>query len=384
MLKMMSLVSILLVGVMLFSGCVMALYNPYCVGSISLILSFAATFALIIGGKKRGKNLLYITISVFIITLPICLFYFNRATLAIFFTNLLISPLMIAMLPVGYIATVLPVFNIFQNLLMYIMLLVVKTFASVKLFNITSAVPTLSLILGIYSFVVAFYCYTLYKKKGTAFAFCILSVVLIICHIINPVTPDGSVTVFADRDNVMHIKTETGKNILITSSPKKLYYYIEDNNLKSIDALVLTEYTADFDIDGIKKAYIPFVYDKKLKADYPVKYYENESFGMDDVIITPVSYMPYKSKVDEKRAVLLIETADKTILYEPYTNDELNEIHLSDINADIVVLKSNSNNFTNIKTAVGSGLQTDENVIYYDLRKCGSVQFVDNKINTLR
>ncbi len=367
---------------LMFSAGVMTIYNPFCVASASFLLSFLATFALIIGSKKKGKNLLYVTVSVFIITLPVCLFYFNRATFAMFFTNLIISPIMTVMLPLGYLMQGLPFLCYFQDILMRLCMLVIKTFASVGIFNISAAVPSVYILLALYIMAAAFYSLTLFKRKKLSYVLTILSVILILVDVACPVIPENSVTVFNNDENALHIKTKNDKDILITSDVGAVQYYIEDNNLNDIDALILTRFTDNIGLSCIKKVYVPYTPNEKLKGDFGIKYYDDIAFGIDDVVITPVSHLQYKKKVDDKKPVLLIETADISILFEPYKDEKLNEEFLKDIYADVVVLKYNG--FKNIKTAVGSGLQTDENVIYYDLTDSGSVTFYKNKTRTLR
>ncbi len=366
-----------------FSAVLLVVINPFYVQSVSFQLSYAATFAIIVTINKEGRHVLLTTVSVFLITLPLCMYYFNFASLAMFFTNLLVTPIVSILLPVGYLMQIFPFLRYFAGALIDIMLIIIEAFGSFDILNIKAAVPSVFIILVMYTAAGAFLSLVIFGRKRFA---AIMLVVSMSCFVAGCFKPDDYIKVFNDGDNVVHIKSLKGKNIICTAGYDNIESYVNKHYIECIDALILTKLPDNFDLKNIriKKLYLPEYNSREISGDFSIKYYDTEVIEIDGATITPVSFMPYKSKVDEKRPVLHISYGGKSILFEPYVNDELNKEYLSTVEADIVVLKDASAICKRAEFVIGSGLQPNENVIYYDTEKSGSIVFYDDKIKTLR
>jgi len=263
------------------------------------------------------------------------------------------------------------------------MLLVIEAFGSFEILNIKAAVPSIPLLVAMYSAIGGFLSIIIFGRRKTA---CVFVSVALLAFALGAVQPDSYVKVFNDGDNVVHIKSSKGKDIICTSGYDNIESYVNKMNIECIDALVLTKLPSNYDFKNIniKKIYAPKYDDKKISGNFSVKYYDTDVIIIDGVKITPVSFAPYRSKVDEKRPVLHINNGKKSILFEPYANYELNERYLSQLDADIVVLKHGASIKKPYEVVVGSGLQQTENMLYYDIEKCGSIIFYDDKTKTLR
>lgn len=370
---------------LMFSGAVIIVVNPYFAGDAGFLLSFFATFALVAGTKEKftfySLGLLFITL------MPLCFYYFNYVSFAMFFTSVVITPIITLLLPLGFISQVLPFISFITKPLLKLTILISDAFAHFDLFRIMAAVPSVYLIIALCLIVCAAYFAVLRYKKITA-----LVIALVLVFIVKDFTLSNNegpvVTVFENNGTVMHIVTDSGKNIIIcTDGFDSAENYITRNNIKLVDVLYFNNFqktiTTDNDNLVVAKVCMPKVAGEKCEGDFSFKYYHKDSIIVDGVKITPVSYMPYKSKVDHKKAVVTVSVSEHIYLVAPYKDNELNNEKLKGIKADVVVYdvpaQPDSLFIQNCgaQFVIGDCLQQNNNMLYlnYSTDICGSVTF---------
>lgn len=345
---------------LMFSAAVLTAVNPFCTLNAGFQLSYCATFAIILCITFGIKRISYITCAIFILMLPMCLYYFNFAALSVFFTNLICAPLVGMAVPLGFLGTLIPVFNKINGLILYIILLVSKAFARADFLRITAPVPSAGAICGLYTAAAGFFIYTLARKRRTAAAF--VSIGLILCIVCTGLQASPKVTVFNDGENVIHIKTQKGKNIICTADTDSAADYIEKNKITTIDIMFLTGFAEEVPAlpeTKILKLCMPKFHGKRAKSEYPVKYCKTSGVKIDETEITPIEYTPYASTKKGRRCALKISYNGAVIIFEPKSKTD----------GDIVIEKD--------KITVKNGLQHNKNMLYcdYDTEKCGAVTF---------
>lgn len=359
---------------LMLSAALLALINPYCTQNAGFQLSYAATFAIVLcvcAGKKRAS---YITLSVFLMLLPLCLYCYNFAALSVFFTNLLCMPLVAIAVPLGFAAQLIPALNYINKLILMLILTVARAFASLKALQFTAPAPSVTVICGMYLLTFAFFYVTAAKKKTVSAIAAMLGVIL--CFTGAYIQSASKITVFNDEANAVHIKTPHGKNIICTSDYKAAKGYIEKNCIKTVDVMVLTDFcenAEEIENTKILKLCMPKINGRRAQSAYPVKYYVYDKITIDKTSVIPLTYTPYRKTADKRRSVIEIDYRGKTIIFEP------NGAGLEEISADIAVYANDlqTDEKINAKYTVKNGLQQGENMLYcmYDTDKCGAVTF---------
>ncbi|MBQ2754135.1 MAG: ComEC/Rec2 family competence protein [Clostridia bacterium] len=369
---------------LMFSGAVLIVINPYFAVDAGFLLSFFATFALVAGLKEKFT---YYSLALLFITLmPLCFYYFNYVSFAMFFTSVIITPIVTLLLPLGFLSCLLPLVSILAKPLLKLTILISDAFAFFDIFRVNTVVPSVYVIIALCLVLCATYFAVLRYKKITLFA--IIFAIMFFVADISLTNYDGNtVTVFEKGGAVMHVSTYNGKNIIIcTDDFESCRNYIKRNNIKTVDLLYFTKFqkvlTADDNIE-ISKVCMPKVAGEKCEGDYAFKYYLKENTVIDEVVITPVSYMPYKTKVDHKKAVTTVNFGNKVFLVAPYKDNDLNIESLQDIKADVVVCDNKTQPDSlfiqncGARFVTGDCLQQSDNMLYlnYNTDICGSVTF---------
>ncbi|MBO7209210.1 MAG: ComEC/Rec2 family competence protein [Clostridia bacterium] len=376
---------------LMFSGAVLVVINPYFAVDAGFLLSFFATFALVAGIKE--KFTFYSLALLFITLMPLCFYYFNYVSFAMFFTSVVITPIVTLILPLGFLSQVLPVVSFITKPLLKLTILISDAFAHFDIFRVDIPVPSVYLIIALCLIVGASYFAVLRCKKITAFV-AILAIIFFTADFALSVNNGNIVTVFEDDGAVMHVSTDGGRNIIIcTDGFESAQNYIKKNNIKSIDVLYFTRFqkavTTDNDGLVISKVCMPKVAGEMCEGDFSFKYYSKESTVVDGVSITPVSYMPYKTKVDHKKAVITVDIEENTFLVAPYKDNELNIEKLNEVKADVVVCDNKTQPDSlflqncGAQFVTGDCLQQNDNMLYlnYNTDICGSVTFTFNNEN---
>jgi len=236
-----------------FATLVLAMVNPYLTHDIGFQLSFLAVLGLILYVDKIGSNVFLASISVFIVIIPVLAYYFNVVTFASLFSNVLIAPLLLIVLPIGYLVWLIPYFATMLYPLLKIMLFISEFFASIKFLTVPVASPTIP-VLVIYAVLL----YILYewlrssenlKSKKVLMSFLIIIAVITNLGyniIVNKNTVDVNF-ISVGNANAIHIRTSKGLNILIDSglARSKVRLYLIKKGVSKIDLLFVTNYSTE-------------------------------------------------------------------------------------------------------------------------------------------
>ena len=112
------------------------IYNPFCIGNISLMLSYVGTIGILsytINFKHNNRiiNMVSITLSVTIFLIPILSIYFNKIPIFSLFTNILVGIIVLSIFILGFAFIILnkiPFFikNFIKNVLIFLVKILLK------------------------------------------------------------------------------------------------------------------------------------------------------------------------------------------------------------------------------------------------------------------
>ena len=111
----------------------------------------------------------------------------------------------------GYIISIFPFLRFVADFMLEFILLVIEAFASIEVLNIQAAAPSLVMLLSMYSLISAFLSLIIFGKKKLSLSLICIGLIFIIP---SAMQPKSYIKVFNDAENVIHIKSQNGKNII--------------------------------------------------------------------------------------------------------------------------------------------------------------------------
>lgn len=298
---------------------ILEIYNPYIIFNVGLQLSYMSVISIImfqsivfsfLDIKLKGvlkikyktpqgvikmiykiisQILLYFsfTFSVYILLLPLQIYYFNSFNLVSFLSNVLISFIDSIFSILGYISLLLMFVPYISNILLNVIILVLKVlilltnyFASFNNLNLTIATPDILSILLYYVCIISIY-YKKYvilyiKKQYRRYAYFVIKIICLISFIyictsyiyINHIS--NYVIYFnVEQGNMAFIKYK-GTNIVVDIGSTKenlaenvLLNFLKKKNIKKIDAIILTHFHTDH-INGVGEKLLDIAYVQRI------------------------------------------------------------------------------------------------------------------------
>lgn len=291
---------------LIFSFIILEIYNPYIIFNVGLQMSYLSVISIImfqsiifgfLDIKLKGvlkikyktpqgvikiiykiisQILLYFsfTFSVYILLLPLQIYYFNSFNLVSFFSNVLISFIDSIFSILGYISLLLMFVPYISNILLNVIILVLKVlilltnyFSNFNKLNITIATPDILSIWLYYICIISIY----YKKYVILFVkkqyrkqvyisikiICFISFVYIFTSYIYQNYMSNYVIYFnVEQGNMAFIRYQR-KNIVVDIGSTKenlaesiLLNFLKKRNIKRLDAIILTHFHTDH-INGV-------------------------------------------------------------------------------------------------------------------------------------
>lgn len=284
---------------LIFASALICTVNPFYTQDIGFQLSFLSVFAILLF-VKNPKNKFAVPLSVILVISPVCAYYFNSVAFGTVFANILISPVIAFLLPLGYLMLFFPFIKYIVSLLTSLAIFIINVFGSFKIFNLKVPSPSLMY----FSFHIAFVMliYFIINKKGkriciktSVVAMLLLTMTVFQNNYINNCTKVN----FYEKTGV--IRTPDKKVIVIANDNKSVISGIlESANIDTVDVYILPhlygsgKYVLKDTADkfNIKEIYIPqneVINDKEMifksVSNSKLKYYDSSKFDFDDVSI---------------------------------------------------------------------------------------------------
>jgi competence protein ComEC len=322
-----------------FTAFIMLILNSYNVFNIGFILSFAATYGIVLlkddindrlpSCISKFRNELSVSIAAFIATLPIILWYMGVFSIFSVIINILISPIISFLTILSFIASIIYIFTGFKILFypsVFIGEIVIKfiRLSSKININIYPGKPSEIFIIMYYVFILFHFGYIKIKvneKKIRFIKFATIFIIIITLVYHKPLLKIHVLNV-GQGDSIL-IETPSRKNILIDTGPElysyvstrdKIIPYLKRLGYNKIDMIIITHPHMDH-AGGLKYLIDNFninkilVYEKLDFIDYNWIYLiKGDSIRIDDVIINILSpEKEIKLSSDENETCLIME-----------------------------------------------------------------------------
>lgn len=361
-----------------FSLLITLIINPFSIKEIGLQLSYLGTLGIILFNKniknlllklkinKKIANLLSVTFSAQVMIMPIMALKFNNISLTFFISNLLASPILGAIMILGFI-TILVSFISFNlakllavilNLLLKSIVLIAKLISKLPFSNIVIKTPyTISIIL-LYILILIFnYIYTIYNSKIhlrriqkriikivrvkniVIFFSLIIALIILFNSFSYLLVPKNLKVYFIDvgQGDSCLIITPENKKILIDGgegNPEVLLSYLLDRRIITIDYLIVSHFDSDHCnglIEVIKKLNIKNIVISKQA------YFCDEYINIANIINSKKINVIHVKQEDN---IKIDKTVYLKILYP------LKKLEYDDLNNNSIVAKITYNEFS--------------------------------------
>ncbi len=252
--------------------------NPFYIYSLGFILSFSASFSILLFTKPIMKGLrllpyyirtlLSVTLAAQILTFPITAIYFGKGSFLSVFTNLVAVPLVPLIMVGGYVSVILkicafPLYHYFYYLTDILMRFCIKSAeisSKIPFSNIKIIIDN-KLLFSICSMLLIVALYFILKGKRWVFTFvCInLSLALIAFFTCFSLYSKGE-TYFLDVGNgdcTIFLDSHSSVMVDCTSSNKSMYKetvipFLKGRGMSYLDTLIVTKYNSnDYNIIGL-------------------------------------------------------------------------------------------------------------------------------------
>ncbi len=228
------------------AGLIICIINPFYVANPGFILSFVATFIIVFYAEFLKAKWFTIPLIVWVMMLPLSIYYCNVFSLETVFVNVIAIPLMPFLVLFGYVGCVVPFVSCYASAVAKIILNLAGYFASIDWLHIylPSTKP--------YQFVVwvilliAFYMVLRKKSMILICSMFLLSVsVFVNGAFISTADDTNKISVNfinCGNFNMQHIQTDCGNNILINCSEDACEYALK-YGIKEIYSVIITKST---------------------------------------------------------------------------------------------------------------------------------------------
>lgn len=247
------------------------LCNPFYIYSLSFILSFSASFSILLFTKPIMKalrllpyytrTLLSVTLAAQILTFPITAIYFGKGSFLSIFTNLLAVPLIPLTMISGYISIILkicsvPLYYHFCSLTDILMRFCIKSaeiLSRIPFSNITITISN-KILFVICSFLIITAIYFILKDKMRVLTFICINLALVLTAFFSLFSfPPKSETYFLDVGNgdcTIFLDSHSSVMVDCSSLNKKMYKenvipFFRSRGMSYLDALIVTNYNPD-------------------------------------------------------------------------------------------------------------------------------------------
>ncbi len=261
---------------------VILINNPYCIYSLSLILSYLGFLGIIAYSnfkiKVKNKFFYYIIYNSLVITIiqlfifPVILYNFGIISFTFLFSNIIVVPIASVITVFGFIIMICPI-KIFQiiNILIFITIKLTKFFASLTLSKIYVIIPNLIFILIYY--LILFYLWYLREKgymhrvkhffRKQKIKIVLVMIFLILINIFNRTNEFNLNFIDVGQGDSTLIITESNKKILIDGGgsefnssfdvgEKTLLPYLLKHHISKLDYIIISHFDSDH-IGGLFK-----------------------------------------------------------------------------------------------------------------------------------
>ncbi len=254
---------------------VILINNPYCIYSLSLILSYLGFLGIIAYSnfkiKVKNKFFYYIIYNSLVITIiqlfifPVILYNFGIISFTFLFSNIIVVPIASVITVFGFIIMICPI-KIFQiiNILIFITIKLTKFFASLTLSKIYVIIPNLIFILIYY--LILFYLWYLREKgymhrvkhffRKQKIKIVLVMIFLILINIFNRTNEFNLNFIDVGQGDSTLIITESNKKILIDGGgsefnssfdvgEKTLLPYLLKHHISKLDYIIISHFDSD-------------------------------------------------------------------------------------------------------------------------------------------
>lgn len=279
-----------------FSSLIILFFNPYKILNIGFILSYAGTIGIIIFIKKSINNkeeklkkrlvntlksILAVTISAYILILPINIYYFNTISLTFVISNIIAGVIIGPITIIGITIIIVSFINIkvsfiivklFYNVLLILLLKTTEVIASLPISNIYVKTPNFLCLIIYYIIILVIIITLIIKKSNRAYLnkklrfiisdlknnlhkiLLLIFFISVIFFIYNKIPKKLKIN-FIDvgQGDCTLITTPYNKNILIDSGGNEnydigkniLFPYLLDKGITKIDYIIISHFDTD-------------------------------------------------------------------------------------------------------------------------------------------
>lgn len=229
------------------AGLIICIANPFYVVNSGFIMSFVATFVIVIYADYFKRKWLAIPFVVWVFMLPFSIYYYNVFSAEAVVVNIIVIPLIPFLILFGYAGCLVPFVLRLAGGIAQFTLYVADYFSSIDIFHIY--LPSTKLwqfvVWGI--LLVAFYMTLCKKKKIFIYGLLLVAVGVFINAIyVGTGNDDSKICVNfinCGNFNMHHIKTDGGKNILVDCSDDVCDYAVKCG-IDEFYGVILTKNTA--------------------------------------------------------------------------------------------------------------------------------------------
>lgn len=331
---------------------ILIVYNPFYMYNLGFVLSFFATFIIILLNHhlkniNNIKSILIITLFINLFTFPIIINLNNEFNILSIFINIIMILLVEGILiPISFIVFIFPIFN---NIYTYIISgfisfneIISKISYKLNCVIVIGEIP--SIILIIYYLLIFFIIVSLSNKKllhKFIFLFCLILFIIIINirYFPSPTITfldlyNGESTLIEYKDEVILIDTGEGINNEVT-------LFLKSKGIRKIDYLILTHNHSDHNGEAKKiinefkvTNIIVSAYDNSefSKLDNTIKIKKNDLLETKNIVFHCLLPSVKSSNENNNSLVLYFEIKNTTFLFTGDIEQEIeNQINISNI-----------------------------------------------------
>lgn len=371
---------------LMFVTAFLAFINPYLLHNTGFQLSFLATLGIVLlNGRIFKYKVANAGVAAFLFISPLLAYSFNTVTFASLITNILVSPLVIISLLLGYVMCLIPYSGVVLSPVIFctthVMILISKFFASLKFLTLDIASPSflvlVSWFIGLYIF---YQCITGNRKRMRTLFAASATTALLIVNIFSFISSANDIRVnfiaMQSGDGV-HIRTPKGYNLLIDAGNESdIAGFLQKKNIHMLDAVILTNLKTE-DTNGVqyllslipvKRIFLPYndgIFNTELadekKTD--LKYFrQGERITIDSISFDILKHDPYADTLSNSSAAVKMTGYGTGILFlgdfsKEYEHEMIKSHQRETLKSDILRLANNgapsstSNSFELIKAA---------------------------------
>ena len=229
--------------------------KPYYYYDAGFLLSFLVTYLILISSKilkteSKLKQLVVLSTISFFVTVPIILnLNYQVNLLAVFFNIIFLFYITYIILPLGYITFIVPIFDRMYFIFIQIFEFFLNISSSLDIFVVRMYFSnTFYLILYYFILFFCFYSYEMKRSMKRPISLIIILLILVwgtpYYNIVQSVTfldVNGDSIIIKDRFDKCNIIIDTGE----VDDYNTLVNYLNTNNIKRIDYLIITHYHSD-------------------------------------------------------------------------------------------------------------------------------------------